>query len=125
MLTPFRPESLAAFAHYRNIEDPRMLREAREALGRLLPVRIDTLRYGYRLIQDEVGQRSLDALILRELPSSCSAYHVVRKRWSKEHPLPGPNATREQLLAYYRELFAALGQWQQEWSGVPDVIHER
>jgi thiol-disulfide isomerase/thioredoxin len=68
---------------------------------------LTTLEAGYKMVGDESARRSVEDQIVAEYPASYDASAIVRNRWSKQHPEPKAEDSKENKQAYYR------AEWQE------------
>jgi len=80
---------------------------------------LETLRGGYKLVNNKEEMRWAEDQIVIQFPQSQLAKRVVQDRWQAENPYPDWNGPQEKIQAHYAKLMQATEDWVRRW---PDDV---
>ena len=76
---------------------------------------LETLRAGYKIVNNKEEMRWAEDQIIKQFPRSDVAKRVIQDRWQAENPDPDWSGPQEKLQAYYAKLMQATEEWIRRW----------
>ncbi|HEU4508921.1 MAG TPA: redoxin family protein [Pyrinomonadaceae bacterium] len=76
---------------------------------------LQALQAGYKQVGDKTNQRLVEDELLRLVPKSGSARHIVESRYLEEHPFPKAEEPDEKKQAYFHEYVKVIREWLKQW----------
>ncbi len=76
---------------------------------------LETLRGGYKLINNKEEMRWAEDQIVIQFPQSQLARRVVQDRWRAENPYPDWGGPQEKIQAHYAKMMEVTEEWIRRW----------
>ena len=79
---------------------------------------LQALVVGYKQLGDKTNKRWAEDELVRLVPKSGTARHIIESRYTEEHPFPKAEESEEKKQAYNQAYAKVLREWLKQWPNV-------